>query len=323
MSTILVTGAAGFIGSHTVDALLAEGHTVVGIDNFRTGQRANLAAAGQNARFILHEADVTDALRLQAILQAARAEAVIHLAALVSVPESIENPEENFRLNVYGTQCIADAARRGGVKRIVFASSAAVYGNDSVEPIGEDAPCAPRSPYGAAKLASEILLLGESRSYGTVVRCQRYFNVYGPRQDPRSPYSGVISLFAERCLARQPLRIYGDGRQTRDFVAVRDVARANLLAATRPGLPSGVANICTGRRTSLNELVGIVGGIAGATPAVAYESSRPGDIRDSVGNPQKARDELGLTAETSLEAGLSYYLTSLGEFPAGSNAPTA
>lgn len=316
---IIVTGAAGFIGSHTVDALLAEGHTVVGIDNFRTGQRVNLKQALEHERFTLHEMDVTDVAQLHAVLQVANCDAVIHLAALVSVPESFEKPEENFRLNVYATHCVAEAARRFGVKRIVFASSAAVYGNDSAEPVAEDAPCAPRSPYGTAKLASEVLLLGFARSTGVVVRCQRYFNVYGPRQDPRSPYSGVISIFAERLQAQKDLHIFGDGKQTRDFIAVRDVARANVIAATRPGLMPGIANICTGKLASLNDMVATLGLIRELTPRVTFDHPRIGDIHDSVGEPRRAGVELGFFAEVSLEVGLREYLGSLSQGASGAN----
>ena len=305
MSKILVTGAAGFIGSHTVDLLLAEGHAVIGVDNFRSGRRENLSAASRVPNFSLHEFDVSQPGRLDGLVAAVRPEAIIHLAALVSVQESIADPTLNFSLNVHATQLVAEAARKHGVGRVVFASSAAIYGDTADLPIRETAEKNPISPYGAAKLASEAMLLGHGAAYGFTVRCQRYFNVFGPRQDPASPYSGVISIFERRYREGKPMTIFGDGRQTRDFIAVRDVARANLLAATRAGLSSGAANICTGRATSLLEVAEIFArhfpGVA--TPMLA--AARPGDIRHSLGAPEEAEAALGFTATTTVADGLA------------------
>jgi len=232
-------------------------------------------------------------------------EAVIHLAALVSVPESIADPQLNFRLNLGATHAVAEAARRHRIPRIVFASSAAVYGDGAEAARSEpDLGSPPISPYGAAKLASESLLFGHAAAYGLAVRCQRFFNVYGPRQDPASPYSGVISIFAREYAAGRPPTIHGDGGQTRDFVSVHDVARANLLAATRPGLVSGVANICTGRATSLQRLAEIFAGHYPEVGAPRHAAARPGDIRHSLGDPSRGRDELGFTAQWAIERGL-------------------
>jgi UDP-glucose 4-epimerase len=308
---IVVTGAAGFIGSHTVDALLRAGHSVVGVDNFRTGKAENLVAARPFSAFRLVEGDVTNEQGFDAIAAEFRPQAIIHLAALVSVPESMENPEENFRINVVGTECVARVARRHGVGRLVFASSAAVYGTDTREPLDECAPCAPQSPYGAAKLAAEGLLLGYARSFNSVVRCQRFFNVYGPRQDPSSAYSGVISRFAARARAGQNLMVHGDGEQTRDFVFVGDVAEANLRAATLPNLRSGVANICTGRGTSLKDLIAALGEAVGSKLAIDYSPARPGDIRGSIGRPDRAAREFGFQPCVSLAHGLGSYLADL------------
>ena len=305
MAKILVTGAAGFIGSHTTDCLLAEGHSVVGVDNLRTGKKANLAAALGSSAFVFHVKDITEPGVLSALVGEARPDAIIHLAALVSVQESIANPALNFSLNVEATQLVAEAAREHGVGRVVFASSAAIYGDAAERPIRESAEKRPVSPYGAAKLASEDLLLGHGACYGFAVRCQRYFNVFGSRQDPSSPYSGVISIFARSYRAGQPVTIYGDGQQTRDFIAVHDVARANALAATRPGLNSGVANICTGRATSLLDLAGIFAALHPGVAAPVHKPARPGDILHSLGDPAAALAAFGFTARTQVAEGLA------------------
>lgn len=315
MGRIVVTGAAGFIGSHTVEALLARGHEVVGVDNLRTGKLSNLEAARSRPGFSFVQADAAqDGALAGAVAIAtgdagARVDAIVHLAALVSVPESIQNPEENYRLNVRATHLVAEAARAWGGARVVFASSAAVYGNCELLPLDEEAPKGPISPYGAAKLASEALLLGHGAAYGMTVRCQRYFNVYGPRQDPKSPYSGVLSAFTDRYAAGRAPTIFGDGEQTRDFVYVGDVARANALAATEPAVRSGVANICTGRAASLNEVIGIYRRLFSGAAAPDYGPARAGDIRHSRGRPDRAERELAFKAAFTLEEGLKHYLS--------------
>ena len=304
MPKVLVTGAAGFIGSHTTDLLLAQGHSVCGVDNFRTGRPGNLARARPHPRFEFREQDCAAPGALDRTIREYQPDAVIHLAALVSVPESIAHPAENNRLNFQATQLAAEAARAHGVKRIVFASSAAVYGANPNLPLTEEADCQPLSPYGTAKLNSEKLLLELSRTQGVVVRCQRYFNVFGPRQDPSSPYSGVISLFRDRLAKNTPATIHGDGEQTRDFIYVDDVAQANVIAATSPGIPSGVANICTGRAISLNVLYAALCRVSGKNLPPVHGPAREGDIRHSCGSPEKAKRDLRFAAQTSLEAGL-------------------
>ena len=309
MANLLVTGAAGFIGSHTTDQLLAAGHTVVGVDNFRTGRRENLARAAGSPGFALHEADVAQPGVLDAIVAAARPDAIIHLAALVSVQDSITQPALNFSLNVHATQLVAEAARLHGVPRVVFASSAAIYGDTTDLPIREATVPQPISPYGAAKLASEALLLGHAATFGFVARCQRYFNVFGPRQDPASPYSGVISIFDRRYREGRGVTIFGDGRQTRDFISVHDVARANILAATAPDIASGVANICTGRASSLLDVVAVFARHYPAAPAPRLAPPRPGDIIHSRGDPAAARTALGFSATVDLATGLGELVT--------------
>lgn len=304
MGKIVVTGAAGFIGSHTVDRLLDEGHEVIGIDNFRTGKRENLTDAATHASFRLEEADCSDEQSMMTVMERAGPEAVIHLAALVSVQESLKDPDLNFRLNLQATHSVALAASRHGAERFVFSSSAAVYGHQRHLPIKEDAGGRPISPYGAAKLASEGLLHGYGESFGMTVVCQRYFNVFGPRQDPASPYSGVISVFQRRFADGQPITIFGDGRQTRDFVSVHDVARANVLAATGRVASSCTQNICTGRETSLLDLVVMFGRFYPDHPPPVFAEAREGDIHQSCGSPARAVKTIMFNPEVDVQTGL-------------------
>lgn len=304
MANVLVTGVAGFIGSHTADALLAKGHKVCGIDNLRTGKLENLRRALEGG-LEFDKIDVLDGTRLDRFLKGKSIDVIIHLSALVSVAESIGNPELNFRLNIEGTHRIAEAAWRHGVKRLVFASSAAVYGNGQRLPVKESARLLPISPYGSAKLASEYLLLSYASSYGMVVRIQRYFNVFGPRQDPASPYSGVISIFVRNFIGRRVISIHGDGKQTRDFINVADVARANVMAATKRGVETGIVNICTGKSVSLLHLVGELDRLCPGSPPPAFSDFRPGDIRHSLGFTGLAMQQLGFVANRSLRAGLT------------------
>ena len=310
MAHVFVTGAAGFIGSHTVDRLLAAGHAVTGLDNFRTGRRANLAAALASPHFSFHEGDVSAPGTLAEVVSATKPDAIIHLAALVSVQESMTNPDLNYALNIHATHLVAEAARLHAVRRIVFASSAAIYGDASDFPIRESTDKKPISPYGSAKLASEALLLGHGAAFGLTVRCQRYFNVFGPRQDPASPYSGVISIFDRRYRDGKGVTIYGDGQQTRDFISVHDVARANVLAATAPTVSSGVANICTGRATSLLKVISVFARHYPQAPAFLRGAPRTGDILHSLGAPEHAAAALGFRSEVSVEEGLSELIRS-------------
>ncbi|HWZ95444.1 MAG TPA: NAD-dependent epimerase/dehydratase family protein [Opitutaceae bacterium] len=311
MSSIVITGAAGFIGSHTAEKFLAAGHRVIGLDNFRTGHRSNLSGILGHENFAFHEIDVAADGALGNLVAKYAPSAIVHLAGLVSVQESIANPQLNYRLNIHATQLVAEAARQHGVPRIVFASSAATYGRTEKLPLEESGETRPISPYGAAKLASENLLLGHAEAYHFTVRCQRYFNVYGPRQDPASPYSGVLSLFARGFRENKPVTVYGDGRQTRDFIAVGDVAQANVLAATKANLTSGIANICTGRSTSLQEILAIFSARFPTAPLPMHAPARLGDILHSSGHPSKAQAELGFIAETKIETGLAQIINDL------------
>ena len=305
MSCILVTGSAGFIGSHTCDFLLSAGYPVVGVDNLRTGKLSNLARAIEHSHFRFVEGDICAPGLLDRLVAETRPMTLIHLAALVSVQESVQNPDLNFELNLRGTHLVAEVARKHCIARLVFASSAAVYGDSDQLPLAELSLPRPMSPYGAAKLASESLLLGHGAAFGFIVRCQRYFNVYGPRQEPKSPYSGVISIFCDKLRAGMAPVIFGDGEQTRDFVYVQDVARANLLAATAPEIASGVANICSGRATSLNQLVAELRSRFPGSPAPVYAMPKAADIRQSLGAPEAAARVFGFSAKVALAEGLS------------------
>ncbi|MCB1235695.1 MAG: NAD-dependent epimerase/dehydratase family protein [Verrucomicrobiae bacterium] len=310
-SRILVTGAAGFIGSHTVDELLASGLDVTGIDDLSTGRMANLSQALSHPRFSFVRGDVTEPGKVEGLCERFRPGAIIHLAGLVSVTRAQSEPDLNFRLNLLATHLVAEAARKHGVRRLVFASSAAVYGDQAELPIREEAPVSPVGMYGTAKLASEKLLLGYAASYDFEAVCLRYFNVFGPRQDPASPYSGVISIFADRLSAKLPVTVYGDGSQTRDFVSVRDLARANRLAATAPSIPGGgaVCNVCTGKRRAIAELTEILRGFFPRSPYAQFAESRPGEILHSCGDPDRAEEVLGFRAGVDLEEGLRELVT--------------
>lgn len=309
MATVLLTGAAGFIGSHTVEALLQRQHRVVGVDNFRTGRRGNLGAVLGHRDFELEEADVSQPGVLDRLTAAWRPDAIIHLAGLVSVTESFADPETNHRLNFTTTELLVETVRAHGVGRLVYASSAAVYGNNESAMVAEDDPLQPANPYGSAKLASERLLLSALSPETVSAVCLRYFNVYGPRQDPTSPYSGVISIFAKALAHSLPITLFGDGLQSRDFVFVGDIAELNARVATAPTPAFGAFNACTGEATSLRELLQLLAPFAARPLEVTTAPARPGDVRRSCGNPGRARQFLGFSAATALAAGLPALLT--------------
>lgn len=302
---VLVTGAAGFIGSHVCEELVSRGLRVAGLDDFSSGCRENLASLEGNPLFRLVEGDACDAPLVGRLLREECPEAVVHLAALVSVPRSIEDPELNFRLNLAGSQTVLEAARIAGVRRFVFASSAAVYGDAETLPLNEAATVRPLSPYGAAKLAVEQLLSAHAHCFAMSTTALRFFNVYGPRQDPSSPYSGVISIFAQRLASGTPLTVFGDGEQTRDFVFVKDIARGVADAAQCDARGFRVANCCTGRSTSLLDLIRAFAPVfPEGEPEVRLEAERPGEIRHSLGDPGAFARIFGWVPATPLVEGL-------------------
>jgi len=304
MQTFLVTGAAGFIGSHSVEWLLARGCRVVGVDNLRTGRLENLEVARVSPDFEWILADAGDEVGMRTLFEQHRFAGVLHLAALVSVPESFREPALNYRLNLAVADSMARLCLEFECRRLVFASSAAVYGATAALPNRESATPQPQSPYAAAKLAAEVMLLGYAASYGLEAVCLRYFNVYGPRQDPGSPYSGVLSIFTDRFRNSLPVTVYGDGEQTRDFISVRDVAQANGRALTQARISMGRYNVCTGQGISLNQVLTVYYKLFPNAPPVNYAASRIGDIRHSRGDPESLRNLLEFSAQTPFAQGL-------------------
>ena len=300
----LVTGAAGFIGSHSVEWLLRHGWRVVGVDNLRTGRLDNLADARSFPNFTLVIADAGDETAMRPLFQQHRFTGMLHLAALVSVPESFREPELNYRLNLAAADTLARLCLEFDCKRLVFASSAAVYGANAALPNRESALPQPLSPYAAAKLAAEVMLLGYAASYELEAVCLRYFNVYGPRQDPGSPYSGVLSIFTDRFQRGLPVTVYGDGEQTRDFISVRDVAEYNGQALTRQDVVVGRYNVCTGHAVSLKQVLAIYRELFPNAPPTEFASGRIGDIRHSLGDPALLREMLQFSAQTEFAQGL-------------------
>ncbi|MCB1824590.1 MAG: NAD-dependent epimerase/dehydratase family protein [Candidatus Competibacteraceae bacterium] len=300
----LVTGAAGFIGSHSVEWLLRHGWQVVGVDNLRTGRLDNLVDARASPNFTLVIADAGDEAAMRPLFQQHRFVGALHLAALVSVPESFREPELNYRLNLATADTLARLCLEFDCKRLVFASSAAVYGASAVLPNRESALPQPQSPYAAAKLAAEVMLLGYAASYRLEAVCLRYFNVYGPRQDPGSPYSGVLSIFTNRFQRGLPVTVYGDGEQTRDFISVRDVAEYNGQALTRQDIVVGRYNVCTGHAISLKQVLAIYRELFPNAPPAEFASGRIGDIRHSLGDPTLLREMLQFSAQTPFAQGL-------------------
>ncbi|HEX7621441.1 MAG TPA: NAD-dependent epimerase/dehydratase family protein [Anaerolineales bacterium] len=299
----LVTGGAGFIGSHIVEELLRRGDTVRVLDNFSTGFRENIEGFQGNLEIL--EGDLCDPETVKAAVL--DMEQIFHLAAFISVPLSMTDPEACFAVNSMGTVNLLEAARRAGSRKVVLSSSTAVYGNTDVFPTTEESPLQPLSPYAASKQVNEVYARLYTHILGLPVIALRYYNVYGPRQRPDSAYAAAIPIFIRQITAGESIAIYGDGKQSRDFIFVKDVVRANLLAAD-----SDVAgesfNICTGRETSLLDLLEELSEIAQHPPQVRFDAPRSGDIYRSVGSPEKAAASLGFRAETSLAKGLAQTL---------------
>ncbi len=297
----LVTGGAGFIGSNTVDELVRRGHSVVVLDDLSAGKEENLAEIRAKITFV--KGSITDLEAVQKAMH--QAEYVIHLAARTSVPRSVKDPLETNRINVEGTLNVLVAARDNKVKRLVFAASSSAYGETATLPKTEAMQPQPISPYGVSKYVGELYAQTFGRCYGLENVCVRYFNIFGPRQDPDSPYSGVLSRFALAFLEDQQPVIYGDGEQTRDFTFVENAVQANLLACESPSSASGgVFNVGTGARISLNQTLELLRRISGKKLQAKYEPPRDGDIRDSQADITKAREYLGYEPTVMFEEGL-------------------
>jgi UDP-glucose 4-epimerase len=301
----LVTGGAGFIGSHITDRLLADGHEVRILDNFSTGKPDNIP---QSDRVSVIEGDVGDIETVASAMQGVGV--VFHEAAIASVPETIANPLASERANYRGTLNILERARRQDVQRVMFASSAAVYGDLPELPKREDMPVKPLSPYAIDKLASEYACRVYTQLYGLETVALRYFNVFGPRQDPSSPYSGVISIFADCVRQGSEPRIYGDGEQTRDFVYVSDVVEANLRAAYSPSAAGKAINVATGNTITINALLETICRIQQRPCAAQRLEARKGDIRHSCADISRAARELDWTPVVDFETGLRKLLAS-------------
>ena len=302
---VLITGGAGFIGSHLVDALLAKGYGVRVLDNLSTGKGSNLPL--DNPRVELLEGDVADA---ELVARAAvGATAVVHLAAVASVQASVDDPVSTHQSNFVGTLNVCEAMRKAGVKRVVYASSAAVYGNNGEgASIDEDTTKAPLTPYASDKLASEFYFDFYRRQHALEPVIFRFFNIFGPRQDPSSPYSGVISIFAERAEKGVPIAVFGDGEQTRDFFYVGDLVKLLVQALELPVAPEDAINVGLNKTTSLNQLLKALSEVIGQLPAVSYQAARPGDIRHSRADNARLCQLLVLEEPTPLVEGLARLL---------------
>lgn len=303
MSTYLVTGGCGFIGSHLVDELVRMGHAVRIVDDLSTGRLWNVPTVAE-----VTIGDVADPATVAAAMSGV--DGCFHLAAVASVQRSNEAWIATHRVNLGGTVCVLDAARLRRVP-VVFASSAAVYGYQRTLPIGEGAPLAPLTAYGADKLGSELHARVAGLVHAVPTTGFRFFNVFGPRQDPRSPYSGVISIFVDRVLSGRGIDIHGDGEQVRDFVYVDDVVRFLLAGMERATVDAPVFNVCTGRATSILSLARAVGHVCAQRTPIRFLSRRPGDIDRSLGAPELATRSIGVAAQVGLLEGLGVTVRSI------------
>jgi nucleoside-diphosphate-sugar epimerase len=296
----LVTGGAGFIGSNTVDELVRCGHSVVVFDDLSTGKEENLEGVRDEIEFI--HGSVTDIDRVRAACEGT--DYVLHLAARTSVPRSVKDPLETNRVNVDGTLNVLVAARDAKARRVVFAGSSSVYGETRTLPKRESITPAPISPYGASKLAGEVYGRAFHRTYGLEFVVLRYFNVFGPRQDPGSPYSGVLSRFNAAILNEARPTVYGDGEQSRDFTYVANIVEANLLACEASEAPGLVLNAGTGNRYTLNQTLSVLEKITGRPIKAKYAPTRQGDIRHSQADIMLAQEKLGYKPRVGFEEGL-------------------
>jgi len=316
MRTVLVTGGAGFIGSHIVEALVERGDRVRVLDNLSTGYLSNLEPFYDRVEFI--HGDVRDPDTAAEAVQGV--DCVFHQAALASVPRSVERPLDTHAACVTGTIVLLDAARRAGVRRFVYAGSSSAYGDQPFSAKRETDLPDPISPYGAAKLAGEYYCRAFFATYGFETVVLRYFNVFGPRQDPNSPYSAVIPLFITAILSGRKPVVFGDGTQSRDFTYVANVVHANLLAAERPGVAGKVFNAANGKSITLLELLAAINSVLGTRVDPEFAPPRPGDIRESMADIAAARSLLGYQPQvdflTGLERSIDYYRMICGAPPA-------
>lgn len=300
MSYYLVTGGAGFIGSHIATALVERGERVRVLDNLCTGKVANLAAVQSKIEFV--EGDISDPIAVAKAMQGV--EVVFHQAALASVPMSLENPIATNQACVTGTVTVLKAAVDAKVRRLVYAASSSAYGDQPTSSKRETDLPQPLSPYAAAKLAGEYYLQAFYHSFGLETVGLRYFNVFGPRQDPDSPYSAVIPIFVTRLLSGIPPIVYGDGQQSRDFTFVSNVVQGNLLASQASGVAGKIINLADGRQTTLLRLLELLGQMLGTTTKTDFQPARVGDVRESLADVTMARKLLGYSPGVTLEDGL-------------------
>ncbi len=309
-TTYLVTGGAGFIGSHIAETLLKQGHTVRVFDNLATGRRSNLdALQGHTGQVEIVDGDLRDTVAVKKAIEGV--EVVFHQGALASVPRSISDPTTSLETNVNGTQHVLLAARDAGVRRVVYASSSSVYGNTPTLPKHEAMPTAPMSPYAVQKLTGELLCGVFTRIYGLETVALRYFNVFGPRQDPTSEYAAVIPRFLTAAISQQRPIVFGDGEQTRDFTYIENVVQANLLASTSSKAIGEAMNIGCGTLISLNGVLQMAGELLHRTLDVDYRDPRSGDVRDSLADISKAQQLLDYVPTVSFKEGLEKTLASL------------
>jgi nucleoside-diphosphate-sugar epimerase len=312
----LVTGGAGFIGSHLVDALVAAGWRTRVLDDFSSGREENLVASGAAVELV--RGSLCDSEILGHALRGV--EVVFHQGAVPSVPRSIAEPLLTHEVNASGTLRVLEAARHAGVRRVVYAASSSAYGDAAVLPKVETLPADPRSPYALQKWAGETYCRLYTELYGLETVALRYFNVFGPRQNPESEYAAVVPRFVVACLRGEPPVVYGDGEQTRDFTFVEDAVRANLLAAEAAGAAGQVVNVAGGRRVSLNQLLGEIGDVCGVSLRARYEPPRAGDVRDSLADLGRAGSLLGYEPRTTLREGLIRTIESLRKSGEGRTA---
>ncbi len=295
---VVVTGGAGFIGSHIVEHWIKAGAEVHILDNLRTGFLSNV---NMFPHAVFHNVSVTEREKVFSILE--NTDYVHHLAAMISVPESVDKPHECVEININGLLNVLDACKENGVKKIVFSSSAAIYGENPESPKKIDMNPQPKSPYGITKLDGEYYLKMYNEQYNLGAVSLRYFNVFGPRQDPKSQYAAAIPIFIEKALKDESITIYGDGEQTRDFIYVKDVVKANVLAATNNNV-NGVFNVALGASSSINEIAKGIVKTTQSNSEIVYKPERKGDIKHSLANVSETTKELKFIPDFNLQSGL-------------------